>query len=1081
MTEYLGLFNVTDGGNCIDVPYDVIKARIEGYTLGVSGSDIVSQLVSDGYVEVSPTGGRILTEKGMAIYKPFVPIIKEVTKKNDPRAWDRFRALCGYYKDCVHQSGRSYESLFVDQFNNRFMALQVLEYDTWLNPSCEELTWQIPNDASPALNLMVQMNQEENDVYIGYPLLGCTSAKGNHYYTPLFLIPVELIFRKHSKYLKIDYEGIDINRGWLEYSMNRSLIREMLSSISYFEGERRGCVNIELGLKYLSNKYKVDLDWKHLDHFLKEEKQGIVNRAVIFVGGESNYTKKLEKELHYISGLPSSVLDQTALAYVFRDPPLEILKRGDGVVPAPFIKTNYEQWQAIQEGLNHSLTKVAGPPGTGKSQVAVNLIANLVYNKRSVLFTSKNHKAIHAIDEKLHDVLPNCPFMKMCSDTQGSVQNTWDKVDYDEQDGELSRFLEAYRLSLVGGSSVNLEQIEEIQAQWRESNQNREDYRDLTIKLGDVHGKLLGLEAMLSTFTELKTNKEKAKHLETLLEQVEKAQQSISWWKKIWRKMRGVKKENLEETLRMAVPSVSAALSTEQLIERVQRLCTNLNEYFLMLKKKQELEGKTSKLPNYDEILKIGHELLDRFNQHAKLALIARYVASFREVDPSAIDDMKLYNRRLQKRHNIGVLDEKIETLHAEGQAIFSAYSQAFPAWMTTLLSLNRASPCIAGAFDHVIIDEASQCDIPPMIPALFRAKSATIIGDSKQFKPVITLPSLRNEYLRDEKAKLSGIADTKLDYAISSAYAVTHASVRLLKDHFRCVPGIIAYSNEIFYNNELEARKDIGEKEQKKLAEIGRVSKKRRALREGIQWEDVKDSQQGEIDRAVELLEMFSDMDGTVSIGVISPLRKIVERIQSKIATNKAINISGFDYKVDVNTSNGFQGGERDVIIFVLGDTSELHQSQRWYIESKENRSIYNVSISRARLCVIVVGDSDRALRSPAEWIRKLANPPKPRVSKSDSIGEETLYKALCKAGLSPVQQYPIAGRYLDMALVEQKIDIEVDGVAYHTTRTGARKADDIFRDEQLCALNWQVKRFWHHEVMNETERCVQEIRNML
>src|SRR5256885_1136559 len=46
-----------------------------------------------------------------------------------------------------------------------------------------------------------------------------------------------------------------------------------------------------------------------------------------------------------------------------------------------------------------------------------------------------------------------------------------------------------------------------------------------------------------------------------------------------------------------------------------------------------------------------------------------------------------------------------------------------------------RLFPCKPGLFDVVIIDEASQCDLPSMTPVLFRAKQAVIAGDSKQMQ----------------------------------------------------------------------------------------------------------------------------------------------------------------------------------------------------------------------------------------------------------------------------------------------------------------------------------------------------------
>ena len=62
--------------------------------------------------------------------------------------------------------------------------------------------------------------------------------------------------------------------------------------------------------------------------------------------------------------------------------------------------------------------------------------------------------------------------------------------------------------------------------------------------------------------------------------------------------------------------------------------------------------------------------------------------------------------------------------------------------WAVTSLSAKSRIPFEPGIFDYVIIDEASQCDIASIIPLLFRAKRAVIIGDPKQLQHISQLTS---------------------------------------------------------------------------------------------------------------------------------------------------------------------------------------------------------------------------------------------------------------------------------------------------------------------------------------------------
>ncbi|ORX52031.1 P-loop containing nucleoside triphosphate hydrolase protein [Hesseltinella vesiculosa] len=61
------------------------------------------------------------------------------------------------------------------------------------------------------------------------------------------------------------------------------------------------------------------------------------------------------------------------------------------------------QVEAIHSGLNHGLTMVVGPPGTGKTDVAVQTIANLYHNHPSqhTLIVTHSNQALNQIFEKL--------------------------------------------------------------------------------------------------------------------------------------------------------------------------------------------------------------------------------------------------------------------------------------------------------------------------------------------------------------------------------------------------------------------------------------------------------------------------------------------------------------------------------------------------------------------------------------------------------------------------------------------------------------------------------------------------------
>jgi very-short-patch-repair endonuclease len=76
-------------------------------------------------------------------------------------------------------------------------------------------------------------------------------------------------------------------------------------------------------------------------------------------------------------------------------------------------------------------------------------------------------------------------------------------------------------------------------------------------------------------------------------------------------------------------------------------------------------------------------------------------------------------------------------------------------------------------------------------------------------------------------------------------------------------------------------------------------------------------------------------------------------------------------------------------------------------------------------------------------------------------------------------VQQHrvvlPFATVFLDAAIPELKIAIELDGAAFHGS-SGARERDTR-RDVALAALGWVVLRFSYRRLVSEPEACRREI----
>ncbi|MGQ0744524.1 MAG: hypothetical protein ACT4OS_09360, partial [Acidimicrobiales bacterium] len=107
--------------------------------------------------------------------------------------------------------------------------------------------------------------------------------------------------------------------------------------------------------------------------------------------------------------------------------------------------------------------------------------------------------------------------------------------------------------------------------------------------------------------------------------------------------------------------------------------------------------------------------------------------------------------------------------------------------------------------FDVVIVDESSQCDLFSLA-VLGIARKAVIVGDDKQISPRAVgidqgrihelvgqhIPDLPHSALLDVTSSLYDIAKR------------TYPGVIMLKEHFRCVPEIIDFSNHLAYDGQI-------------------------------------------------------------------------------------------------------------------------------------------------------------------------------------------------------------------------------------------------------------------------------------
>lgn len=301
-----------------------------------------------------------------------------------------------------------------------------------------------------------------------------------------------------------------------------------------------------------------------------------------------------------------------------------------------------------------------------------------------------------------------------------------------------------------------------------------------------------------------------------------------------------------------------------------------------------------------------------------------------------------------------------------------------------------------------------------------------------------------------------------------------------MLEEYRRCADGIAAYFSDAFYGGNLQVVESPPPgKDRDPLLRFPSYMGYKAALT----WEEVCGSDEAEFRRVEQCLELIlslpQEQRAGLTIGIVSPLRRVAEALKERLKPYFGKFPKGVLDATSIGTAYAFQGGTKGIILFVLGLNASTKPGEHWYIEDAQNRSIYNVAISRAKVCCIVVGDREKARESALPELRKLATPPAETHPREASIGpgEIVLQKALERLGLKPVPQYRLLNRKLDLALPESRLDIEVDGAAWHLNARGNRNQDDLFRDLQVESVGWLPVRVWHKEVMENPNAIAKRV----
>lgn len=388
----------------------------------------------------------------------------------------------------------------------------------------------------------------------------------------------------------------------------------------------------------------------------------------------------------------------------------------------------------------------------------------------------------------------------------------------------------------------------------------------------------------------------------------------------------------------------------------------------------------------------------------------------------------------------------------------------AIPVWIMPVNQVIENFSIYNDKFDVIIFDESSQCDIMS-VPILLRGEKIVVVGDDEQISPygIGTKDSEIEELIQ---RYLEGVPNKRLfDHKISLyeiADQIFPKSGRLmLKEHFRCVPEIIQFSNDLSYGGQMVPLRlpFENEKAEQPVAAI--------KVEDGYASEGSTLVNTPEADKIVEDIESIiaDPLYDNQTIGVIVLQGKkqatlIENKIREKISESEFVR-----RRIICGNAYSLQGDERDIVFL-----SMVVAKNRNFLAltKKEYQQTFNVAASRAKNQMRLYHSVElNDLKKDCYRYKLLSYCKNPsRVNdlvenleeKCDSPFEIEVLRMIVSKGYKVQPQVIVGGYRIDFVIegIRDRLAVECDGERWH----GPEKwEEDMQRQYDLERAGWK---FW-------------------
>jgi len=774
-------------------------------------------------------------------------------------------------------------------------------------------------------------------------------------------------------------EKIEIIENYYEYDYQKEVKkykkspRNSLKHKAIFQNEEDSSIFSRKGIVYLKSYHIVWLEsatfsaYSSLKELLKNER--LFSSDNISNGNFLTFLQVLleDRNREYLSSKRKDVFINSS---VIGDLNLEKLFK---IFPIPL---SNNQKIAIKNAFSSVISYIQGPPGTGKSHTITAIAILSLLTGKKVLVVSAKVPAIEVIKNKLEQIFNFekdfgfLPYVFFHKDYKRAFINYIDKIlnrphqEVEEEIKDLEREIE-FLINKINKKLHELERLERLKNEYYNTlhklKKNSEEIISIHSRYIEIYNQDLKRV--------IKNEKISGKVLKGLREKLEVYRKLTSEYPEI--KLTKLYEYKLIKTYEKYLPITKELIKNAEkvaILDDITDFCWNYLE-----------SGKLNKRIKEIPIEDINRRVQDTISELSKsLKNLVKIVVKLR-INKACIENRDLFGNfknllRSRKHTRIKKYQdfEKIEK-----------FLEIFPLFISEIRNIGEVLPLKEEIFDLVIVDEASQVNLPEIIPVFFRGKKLCVVGDDKQ----LSLESVGLNFSLSkkldtfiwEKYKPAGLSydeakERRLTVASSSILdlLIENKLVNervMLDEHFRSLPKLIEFNSKEFYEGRLIIMTDTPDKRNIECFIEIKVNGKR----------DKEKVIQEEVDKVVEIVKKlkngelkinnpFLPKNDKLSIGIISIISKGVFRIKESLEEEGLINEE--EGKIKVGTPEDLQGHEFDVVIFPLFLDENVKNVNHY-----ENERRFNVATSRAKYLTILIRNEKlpKVIKRIAKYINYL------------------------------------------------------------------------------------------------------------